>query len=190
MGRYLRGLIAESSDAQFFAPLAVGNHFDHVELFLVCLLTAMDQNALSRFTFYEDAYALGTRMRRKHFVTKTACWPWWKAPETRSIRWFLIATMMGALARGRALEDYLPQHGQDLHWSMKPERIDGFESRKLTAISKYETQVRELGGMGMLERLSLHYHRYWGEAEPYWVVSQAAITGSAHKPAEAERDSI
>jgi LmbE family N-acetylglucosaminyl deacetylase len=177
MGQYLSDLIAKSNDAQFFAPLGVGNHYDHVELFLVSLVTAKDQRTLNRFAFYEDAYALGTRMRRRHFVTKRVCWPWWKAPETRSIKWFLIATIMGALARGRVVEDYLPEQGQDLQWAVEPERIEGFEGKKLEAMSKYETQVRELGGMGMFERLSRHYHQYWGEAEPYWVVRQAGMEG-------------
>jgi LmbE family N-acetylglucosaminyl deacetylase len=166
---YLSERLAEDPDAQFFAPLGVGNHYDHVELFLSSLVTATDMEALHRFTFYEDAYALGTRMRKRHYVTKSVCWRWWEAPATRSIRWLIISTVMAAQARGKAVEEYLPERCQGLRWTLEPEGIGGFEDKKLEAMSRYESQIRELGGMGMFEAVMLGYHQFFGGAEPYWV---------------------
>jgi serpin B len=170
--RYLSELMAENSEAQFFAPLGVGHHYDHVELFLASLVTAMDQGALNRLVFYEDAYALGTQMRKRHFVTKGVCWRWWEAPAASNIKWFFISTVMAAQARGRAVEEYLPERCRSLRWTMVPEQVAEFEDKKLESMSKYETQVRMLGGMGMFERLTRRYHRFFGGAEPYWVARQ------------------
>lgn len=170
--QYLNELLEENREAQFFAPLGVGNHYDHVELFLASLVTAMDKQALHQFTFYEDAYALGTQMRRRHFVTRKEGWRWWESPATRSIKWFFVSTVMASQARGMAVEKYLPERCQGLQWTMKGEQIERFEDKKLEAMSKYETQIRALGGMGMFERVIRHYHHLFGGAEPYWRVGR------------------
>jgi hypothetical protein len=51
---------------------------------------------------------------------------------------------------------------------MKAGQIERFEDKKLEAMSKYKTQIRALGGMGMFERVIRRYHHLFGGAEPYW----------------------
>lgn len=174
--QYLAELCDKYHEAVFFVPLGVGNHYDHVELFLASITTAVEKGVLDRFIFYEDAYSLGTRMRRKHFVTKNVCWQWWQAPASRSIKWFFTSNRMAAHIKGKPLMEYLPQHYQNLKWSVKVKPIHGFEGKKLSAISKYKTQVKVLGGITMLSRLIRSYHRFWGDAEPYWVASNNILS--------------
>jgi LmbE family N-acetylglucosaminyl deacetylase len=166
--QYLVRALKEDPEAHFFAPLGVGNHFDHVELFLACITTAVEKDALHRFTFYEDAYAIGTRMRKRHPVTRRVCWRWWQAPVMSSITWLTISNVMALQARGRPVLEYLPEPYGGLQWSVRTESIQGFEEKKLEALSKYESQVRILGGLSPWAKVLRRYHRFWGGAEPYW----------------------
>ena len=166
--KYLSDLIISNPEAQFFVSLSVGNHYDHVDLFLFSLKTALDMGQLHRFTFYEEGYALGTRMRKRHFVTNRACWRWWESPASRSVKWFIMSNVMAAQARGRPVYEYLPAECRDLLWTLKPESIQGFEDIKLRAMAKYISQFEMLGGVGMFGKIIGQYHKYWGGAEPYW----------------------
>ena len=165
-------LTDECPEASVFAPLGVGNQHDHVELFLCSISTAVEKGALDRFVFYEDAYSLGTRMRRKHHVVNRVCWKWWQAPAFSAPRWFVISNVMASLRRGRDVLDYLPARCRRLRWSVSPESIQGFERKKLEALSMYETQVKALGGQTSLAKAFHRYHRFWGDAEPYWHAQQ------------------
>jgi LmbE family N-acetylglucosaminyl deacetylase len=166
--QYISELILGNPEAQFFVSLSVGNHYDHVELHLFSLKTAIDLGQLHRFTFYEEGYAMGTRMRRRHYVTQNACWKWWEAPATRSIRWLIISNIMASQARGRPVYEYLPKEYQNIKWTVKPESIHGYEETKSVAMSKYKSQYDMLGGQRMFGRILSRYHQYWGGAEPYW----------------------
>ena len=170
--QYISELILGNPEAQFFVSLSVGNHYDHVELFLCSLKTAIDLGQLHRFTFYEEGYALGTRMRRRHYVTQHACWKWWEAPATRSIRWLIMSNIMASQARGRPVYEYLPEEYRNIHWAVKSESIHGYEEMKLGAMSKYRSQYDMLGGERMFGRILDQYHKYWGGAEPYWYAQE------------------
>jgi LmbE family N-acetylglucosaminyl deacetylase len=167
--QYLIELCDTCSEAYLFAPLGIGNHYDHVELFLASLITAQEKKAWDRFFFYEDAYSLGTRMRMRHFVSGSVCWRWWQAPAVRSIKWFLKSNLMALQASGRTAVEYLPEHFPRMRWSVRTEPLQGFEEKKLKAVSMYKTQAKALGGMPMLARIYRCYHRFWVDAEPYWA---------------------
>lgn len=166
--QYISKMITENPEAQFFVSLGAGNHYDHVELFLFSLKVAIDLKQLHRFTFYEEGYAMGTRMRRRHYVTKHACWKWWEAPASRSIRWLIMSNIMAVQAKGRPVDEYLPDECRNIQWTVKPESIRGYEEAKLKSMSKYKTQYDMLGGEKMFGRILEQYHKYWGGAEPYW----------------------
>ena len=170
--RDLARLLSECPAAYLFAPLGVGSHYDHVELFLASITTAVEQDALDRFVFYEDGYSLGTRMRKKHFVARRVCWRWWQAPARWSITWFVISNLMASQSRGGAILEFLPAHYRHLQWTVRIEAIQNFEAQKLDALSKYESQVKAFGGTTMFTKIIRHYHRFWGNAEPYWVADQ------------------
>ena len=167
--QYLNELCEEWPEAYLFAPLGIGNQYDHVELFLASIMAAEERRALDRFVFYEDVYSLGTQMRRRHFAANRVCWRWWQAPATSSIKWFLRSNQIALNARGRVAVEYLPEHYASLKWSVKAESIIGFDEKKLEAVSMYKTQAKALGGMSMLAKIIRCYHGFWGNAEPYWV---------------------
>jgi LmbE family N-acetylglucosaminyl deacetylase len=172
IGQYISEMIAGNPDAQFFVSLSVGNHYDHVELFLSSLKTAIDMEQLHRFAFYEEGYAIGTRMRKRHEVTKNACWQWWDAPASRSLKWFIMSNVMALQARGQPVFSYLSDECRNLQWILKPESIEGFEDAKLSAMAKYKSQFEMLGGTKMFRKILGQYHKYWGCAEPYWFAEK------------------
>jgi LmbE family N-acetylglucosaminyl deacetylase len=168
--RYISELISDNPEARFFVSLGVGNHYDHVELFLFSVKTAIDLGQLHRFAFYEEGYAMGTRMRKRHYVARKACWRWWEAPASRSLKWLIMSNIMASQARGRPVYEYLPEKYRNVQWTVKPELIKGYEGMKLTSMSKYKSQYEMLGGDRMFGRILKQYHKYWGGAEPYWYV--------------------
>jgi LmbE family N-acetylglucosaminyl deacetylase len=146
------------------------NHYDHVKLFLFSLKTAIDIGQIHRFAFYEEGYAIGTRMRKRHYVTKKICWSWMEAPASRSLRWLIMSNIMALQARGRPVHEYFPENYRNIQWTVKPELIRGYEEVKLKSMSKYKSQFDMLGGKKMFGRILEQYHKYWGGAEPYWYV--------------------
>jgi LmbE family N-acetylglucosaminyl deacetylase len=166
--QYIAELILENPEARFFVSLSVGNHYDHVELFLFSVKTAIDLGQLHRFAFYEEGYAIGTRMRKRHFVTRKRCWRWWEAPASRSLRWLIMSNIMASQARGKPVYEYLPEEYRNVKWTVKPESIQGYEGIKLKSMSKYKSQYEMLGGDRMFGRILAQYHKFWGGAEPYW----------------------
>ena len=173
---YISKLILDNPDAQFFVSLGVGNHYDHVELFLFSLKAAIDLGQLHRFTFYEEGYAIGTRMRKRHPVTQNATWKWWQAPASRNIQWLIMSNLMASRAKGKPVFEYLPEKYRNLQWTVKPESIQGYEEAKLDAMRKYETQYKMLGGDGMFKKILPQYHKYWGGAEPYWYAQDMSTS--------------
>jgi hypothetical protein len=166
--QYISKMILDNPEAQFLVSLGVGNHYDHVELFLFSLKTAIDFGQLHRFTFYEEGYAMGTRMRKRHYVTQNTSWKWWEAPASRSVQWLIMSNLMASRAKGKPVYEYLPEEYRNIQWTVKPESIQGYEEAKLKAMSKYKTQYEMLGGDGMFRKILAQYHKYWGGAEPYW----------------------
>lgn len=154
-------------DIEVLAPLGIGNHVDHVEVLLACMLASARTKALSRLGFYEDFYALADTARRRHPVTRQ--WPptRWPSSLVRSPGW--AAPVEGAvlratplLAAGPSIERYLPGL-TDLVWQCEPQPVaPAEEERKLEAVAQYRSQTPALGGIRRLGPILRRSHRVRG----------------------------
>jgi LmbE family N-acetylglucosaminyl deacetylase len=165
----LRAIVREllAGAAEFYAPLAVGHHHDHVEVTLAVLLEMLDQRRFDRVRFYEDPYALGGACRRAHFVTRRRVWrlidsPAWASPRMAALVW---AAAMAS--KGPKLEQYLPE-AEQLRWvcTTLPVHPDD-ERRKLAAAAEYTSQVRAFGGLDVVSAFTKAGHAALG-GEPFW----------------------
>lgn len=175
MQRVIVDLLASYPAAELLAPLAVGNHIDHVELFLAAVNALLSQQAFDRLHFYEDAYALGTRTRRQHFVTRRRGWSWREAPERQSLRASATFTALALARRGPPLERLLPPGAQALHWRYEVHPLAAVEARKLAAVSAYDSQVAMFGGADAWCDMLRRYHHCWGGGEPTWRAAPTAV---------------
>jgi LmbE family N-acetylglucosaminyl deacetylase len=177
MQEIIHALLREHPRAQIRAPLAVGHHVDHVEVFVAAARTLAATRAWDRISFYEDPYALGRRMRRQHFVTRRQGWGRIGGPDAVSVRFRGMLRVMAFARRGPAVERYVPDAVRDASWTVER---DAFEPRhaqaKLDAIARYPSQVEALGGLRNWAKALARYHRFWGDAEPRWVCRP--LTGS------------
>jgi LmbE family N-acetylglucosaminyl deacetylase len=173
MQAIVEGLLREHPDAQLRAPLGVGHHFDHVEVFVAAARALAATEAWDRVSFYEDPYALGRRMRRRHFVTRERVWPWWGGPDTVSLRFRGMVGFMAFASKGPGVERYLPDSmAAPGSWRVEPQSIESeHAARKIEAISRYPSQVEALGGLPDWERAIARYHAFWGGAEPRWFIA-------------------
>jgi LmbE family N-acetylglucosaminyl deacetylase len=150
------GELLDDTRHLIYAPLGVGNHYDHVELALAALRALYESQAHERLFFYEDFYALGGRCRRRHFVTRQRLWRPWAAPSWASPLMGALLAVTANAARGPLMETYLPE-AQRLIWQPLSEPVGSFESSKFEAISAYRSQVEGVGGM---HRITPFIHRY------------------------------
>lgn len=155
----IRAAIAQILDAgasEILAPLAIGNHVDHVEVALAALRETLGRGAFDRIRFYEDPYALGRGCRSQHFVAKRRMWRPFGAPAWASPHIGGLLRLVSLVAKGPRIEDYLPEANR-LDWSCTPHACSGAdEERKLSAIAQYGSQVRAFGG---IERVRAFLHR-------------------------------
>jgi LmbE family N-acetylglucosaminyl deacetylase len=126
------------------APLGVGNHHDHVELALAAMRVMCARRAFDRFAFYEDFYALGTALRRRHFVTRGKPWPAGRNPTWCSPLLALSLRVSALLARGPGVDGYLPEVAE-LDWQATV--VPGEMQVKLRALAEYRSQVAAFGGL-------------------------------------------
>jgi hypothetical protein len=152
-------LRARHAGALVLAPLGVGNHVDHVELFLAAV-----ENPAGVW-FYEDAYALVRAARRRHFVTRRC--PLDGAADRSTLRTFALGRALAWAMRGPTAETLVAPRVHALDWRVEPVAIAAWEARKLDAVRAYASQVAALGGDGWLRALG-RQHRLWGGAEPLW----------------------
>ncbi len=165
------GILDAYPGSRVLSPLGVGNHVDHLEVFLASATAMLDRRAFGRFRFYEDAYALGGRARRAHPVTRGATWPRRKAPDRASLRVYLMLGVIALARRGPSPLSYLPREGQRLRWESEPSPLDGHEQAKLEAVAAYASQVGVMGGIEGVAEAMRRNHRLWGGAEPLWRAS-------------------
>ncbi|MHB1377561.1 MAG: PIG-L deacetylase family protein [Candidatus Humimicrobiaceae bacterium] len=168
--KYITKLVEDNSESYFFAPLGIGNHYDHVELFLASIMTAKESNVLDRFFFYEDIYVLGERIRKKHPIARQINKGWCNLPSYNSIIGIIWDFIISSNMHGPNLFDYLPEEYQNLKWSVNAESIKDFLDIKIKAAANYKTQVKPLGGLKSFSKIISLYHKFWKDSEPYWVV--------------------
>jgi LmbE family N-acetylglucosaminyl deacetylase len=160
--------LLDPAPARIAVPLGIGNHVDHVE----CMVAATDwllaHDLVDRAVFYEDFYAVSTRMRRAHWLAARRRWRWWRAPLWRAPR---LARMLGGIARARGgppVEDLLARSWRGAAWQVEAVPLgDAAAARKQEAIACYTTQTRAFGGAAGIARVLAAYHRWWG-GEPLW----------------------
>ena len=169
--RAIRALMEDHPGAQFLAPLGIGNHADHVELFLASVAAVLQGDAFDRFGFYEDAYVLFGKARSEHFVAARRPYGPGQAPHRASLQTRAMALVMDWARRGTPLETLLPPAGHRLRWRCVPEAMEEHLAVKLEAMALYPSQLEPLGGRQTWGRMLEGYHRFWDGAEPIWRVS-------------------
>ncbi len=158
-------IFVKNPKAKIYAPLGVGNHFDHVEVFLASLMYMVDNSLFDNFLFYLDSYGMfSTKMRKKHYLGKKIISLGTKKPENSSFRWFMITTVMNSIISGNAIEKLLPSKYLDIEWELKTNSIKGYEKLKLSALECYESQVK-LFGIKTLKKFFSRHHKNWDSSE-------------------------
>jgi LmbE family N-acetylglucosaminyl deacetylase len=142
----IRALLEAFPAAQLLAPLAVGNHVDHVALFAASVRALLGKGAADRFRFYEDVYAMGTLARRRHFVTRTRSWHYRDAPELTSLAAAVTLSTIALVNRGAGLESCLPPAARRLSWRCETIPLGEHEGRKMEAVLDYRSQIKAMGG--------------------------------------------
>jgi LmbE family N-acetylglucosaminyl deacetylase len=159
--------LEEFPGAEVLAPLAVGNHVDHVVVFVAAVRVLVSRPTEGQLSFYEDAYAIGDRMRRQHFVTRRRPWRRGEAPEGFSLRIRALFTLLSWMRRGPPVEHHLPSVARALDWRSEVLGVEPFEAQKLDAVAAYRSQIELLGGAKAWGALLRRYHRNW-RGEPIW----------------------
>ncbi|MHA1483069.1 MAG: PIG-L family deacetylase [Candidatus Heimdallarchaeaceae archaeon] len=158
-------LIEKYPKAKLYAPLAIGNHYDHVEVFLASLKYMIDYAIFEKFQFYVDFYGMiSTRIRSKHYLGKKLITLGTKKPETSSFKLFMISTIMNSMIAGHSIESLLPSKYLDIEWDLKTNSITGYEKLKLSAVENYESQIK-LFGQRTIRRFFKRYHKNWDNSE-------------------------
>jgi LmbE family N-acetylglucosaminyl deacetylase len=146
-------------------PFGIGNHVDHVETMIAATDWAIANGWFDRLRFYEDFYALSTRIRRRHPIAKSSSWRSWRSPLLRARRLAVIMRGIAFARRGPELETFFVPQLRDATWSVAVEPID--EAKKLAAIALYPSQAIAFGGMSGIGRAMRGYHAHFG-GEPFW----------------------
>lgn len=163
--RAIVSLLADTS-VTVYAPLGIGNHYDHVEVALAASMALLESSAFDRLLFYEDFYALGGGCRRRHFVARRKQWralasPAWASPVLGGFFGYVAWS-----ARGPGVDWYLPAVSS-LRWSVSSEPVGAFESAKLGAVAEYRSQIDAFGGMKRLAPWIARAHTALN-GEPVW----------------------
>ncbi len=164
-------IFEKNPKTKIYAPLGVGNHFDHVEVFLASLMYMVDNALFDNFLFYLDSYGMfSTKMRRKHYLGKQII-SRGKKPENSSFKWFMITSVMNAMISGHKIEKLLSSKYLDLEWELKTSSIKGYERTKFSALMCYESQVN-LFGKKTLEKFFNRHHKNWDSSELFMQVKE------------------
>ncbi|MCL5736961.1 MAG: hypothetical protein M1274_15560 [Actinobacteria bacterium] len=153
------------------APLGVGAHVDHVEIFLASFLAMRETRSYDRFLFYEDAYTMSARARRRHFLASRQRWPLLQSPALAGIIAAGMLTVIGWAERGPMLHEFLPEVAAETSWEPLLAPIAGFEETKLSALGLYPTQMAKLGGYRTFSAMVRRWHRVYAGAERLWRAS-------------------
>lgn len=159
-------IFEKNPKARIYSPLGVGNHFDHVEVFLAALMYMVDNALFDNFLFYLDSYGMfSTKMRRKHYLGKEII-SRGKKPEKSSIRWFMMTSVVNSMISGNKIENLLSSKYLDLDWVLKTESIKGYEKLKIASLECYESQIKLFGKKSLAKFFERH-HKNWDSSELY-----------------------
>ena len=168
----LEKLIEKYPKFKIYSPLGIGNHFDHVEVFVASLMYMVDNALYDNFNFYIDSYGMfNTKILRKHYLGKKIPQLGSKKPEKSSIKWFMITSVMNSMISGNKIEKLLQSKYLDLEWELKINSIKGYEKLKLSALECYESQIK-LFGTKTLEKFFSRHHKNWDSSELFLKVKE------------------
>ena len=165
-------LFKNNPDAFFFAPIGIGKNYDHVEIHIAILNVALKEKKLNHIFFYEDGYGMFTKNRKNHFLLKDYTWGKRNAPERTSVMWRIMGNVMANSASNIDYINYIPNELKSSKWHVDSVNISNDFEQKMIALSKYESQVSQFGGMRKLRKLFSKYHEYWNDCEVYWNIKQ------------------
>ncbi|MHA1400866.1 MAG: hypothetical protein ACTSQE_11020 [Candidatus Heimdallarchaeaceae archaeon] len=152
-------MLNEYPNSKIYVPLGIGNHFDHIEVFLSSLMYMVDNALHNQSVFYEDFYGMiSTKIRNKHYIIKSYGKRKMKKPERSSFKFFIITNVMSTMISEPSIETFLEPKYKNLVWKCVPEQIKDYEEQKIKAINFYESQVK-LFGIKHLKRALEVYHR-------------------------------
>ena len=161
----LEKIFEKNPKSKIYAPLGIGNHFDHVEVFLASLMYMVDNALFDNFLFYVDFYGItSTKIRKKHYLGNKIITRGTKKPEKSSIKWYLITSVVNSMISGHSIEKILLSKYLDIEWELKTNSIKGYEKLKLSALESYESQVK-LFGTKTLEKFFRRHHSNWDSSE-------------------------
>ena len=167
-------LASSPSRPLVLAPLGIGAHIDHAELFLASVLAMLETGFYDRFGFYEDAYAMSGRARRRHFLAALDQLPLGKAPALAGPVALAMLTAMGLAERGPRLEEFLPALVAELQWQAQAFPLEGYAEAKLAAMRLYTSQMRTLGGYRTFSAMVKRWHQSRQDAEWLWTAQASA----------------
>ncbi|NPD87753.1 MAG: PIG-L family deacetylase [Asgard group archaeon] len=168
----LERIFEENPKSCIYAPLGIGNHFDHVEVFLASLMFMVDNALFDNFLFYIDFYGMAsTKIRRKHYLGNKLMTLGTKKPEKSSIKWFMITSVVNSMISGQKIEKLLSSKYLDIDWGLKINSIKGYEKLKFLALECYESQVK-LFGTKALEKFFRRHHKNWDSSELFLKVKE------------------
>ncbi len=151
--------------SKIYAPLGIGNHFDHVEVFLASLMYMVNNALFDNFLFYVDFYGItSTKIRKKHYLGNKIITRGTKKPEKSSIKWYIITSVVNSMISGHSIEQILPSKYLDIEWELKTNSIKGYEKLKLSTLECYESQVKHFGTKTLEKFFNRHY-RNWDSSE-------------------------
>jgi len=161
----LEKIFEKNPKSKIYAPLGIGNHFDHVEVFLASLMYMVDNALFDSFMFYVDFYGItSTKIRKMHYLGNKIITRGNKKPEKSSIRLYMITSVLSSMISGHSIEKILSSKYLDIEWELKTNSIKGYEKLKLSALECYESQVK-LFGTRTLEKFFSRHHRNWDSSE-------------------------
>ncbi|MBD3190358.1 MAG: hypothetical protein GF308_06925 [Candidatus Heimdallarchaeota archaeon] len=169
----IQELLKKQPNAVVYFPLSVGNHYDHVELFLAAMNVIFETQDTSHIRFYEDYYAVSKTLRKKHFITKNIVWKWKESPERASFKWLLGTKLLSFCQKGSNQEELLDNKIKNYLW--KPTAFNYTKKdfkKKIKAVACYTSQLKSLGGLKTIRKIFEKYYEFWNCGEPHWTIKK------------------
>ena len=83
-----------------------------------------------------------------------------------------MGTVMAKAASKTDYRTYIPEELHSNNWQKDSVNISDDFEQKMQALSKYESQISQFGGMKKLRKLFRKYHDNWNNCEVYWQIKQ------------------
>ncbi len=168
----LEEYIIHNPDARLYVPVGAGNQYDNTEIFLAAVQLVNISNFQYKIFFYEDAYVLlGNRIREKHFVINKVLYDSKTSPEKTSFFLRGKSKDISSSIQTESIRDDYKSLTLFIKWNLiKIELTQDDIDNKISAISKYNSEVDAYGGILKLEKAVKVYYKFWENNEPLWQI--------------------